>query len=154
GETRRQAASLESGRPGVITPERPAEAWGQETAAAPPWSPQGPPTQPAQAKPFQPARARAMPQAPAWQAPARPPPPQPAPAHPAPPPAGANAGGIPNWPRPPRRRRPRRRWTGLLSTLITLALAAGVWIYVYHRTHDKLTITHVAVTVPAKTVGC
>ena len=65
----------------------------------------------------------------------------------------ATTGGIPAWPTPPRRR-PRRRWAGLLSTLLTLALAAGVWIYVYHRTHDKLKITAVTVTVAPQTVGC
>jgi Protein kinase domain len=136
GETRRQAASPETGRPGVITPERLAEIWGPETVAVPPMA-----QQPArQAAPFQPAQARqqAMPQPPVWQAP----------------PSEANARGIPNWPTPPPRRRPRRRWAGLLSTLVTLALAAGVWVYVYQRTHDKLVITHVGVTVPNKTVGC
>ena len=57
-------------------------------------------------------------------------------------------------PAPPRRRPPRRRWAGLLSTLITLALAAGVLVYVYERTHDKLTITGVTVTVANQVVGC
>jgi len=145
GETRRQGASPEpSARPGVITPERLAQLWGQETAAAPPWSPQGAPFQPAQPP-------LPVPQAPVWQAPDRQ-----APDWQAQPRAGANGGGVPNWPAPapPPRRRPRRRWAGLLSTLITIALAAGVWTYVYYRTHEKLTITHVVVSVPIKTVGC
>jgi eukaryotic-like serine/threonine-protein kinase len=146
GETRRQVASPELGRPGVMTPEQLAEVWGQDTIAAPPRAAQGATFQSAQAPPFQSAPPPAVPQAPVWQAPVRP----------GQAPAGANAGGMPNWPTPPPRRRTRRRWTGLLSTLVTLSLAAGVWIYVYHRTHDKLTITKVNVVVkdPNKSVGC
>jgi serine/threonine-protein kinase len=153
GETRRQAVVPEPGRPGVITPERLAEMWGPETVAAPPWANQPVPGQPTQ------ARTPAMPQAPAWQAPvpqaqAAQAPAWQAPGRQAQPPAGANNGGVPNWPTPPRRR-PRRRWAGLLSTLVTLALAAGVWVYVYQRAHDKLVITHVGFAkVPTKTVGC
>jgi serine/threonine-protein kinase len=137
GETRRQAAAPETVRQGVITPERMAELWGPESVAAPTRAQQA--EQPA--APFQPAQARppAMREAPVWQGP---------------PQAGANAGGMPNWPAPPPRP-PRRRWAGLLSTLVTLALAAGVWVYVYQRTHDKLAVTHVSVDiVPRKAVGC
>jgi Protein kinase domain len=148
GDTRQQAASPETGRPGVIAPERPAEAWRPEpeTAATPSWAPQaGAPFQSPQPAPVW----QAPPQAPAWQAPV-----QQAPVQQAQPTVKVNGGGIPNWPTPPPRRRPRRRWAGLLSTLITLALAAGVWVYVYQRTHDKLKITDVGVTVPSRTVGC
>jgi hypothetical protein len=134
GETRRQTGSPEPGRPGVLTPERLAELWGPETVAAPPWGPQG-------GAPFRSAQPPPRTPAPGWQ--------QLSPA------ARANTGGIPNWPTPPPRPRPRRRrWAGLLSTLITLALAAGVWAYVYYRTHDKLTITAVTVTVANQAPKC
>jgi hypothetical protein len=132
GETRHEGSAAETVRPGVMTPERLAELWGPETAAAPPWD--------AQDRPFQ-GRAFQSAQAPVWESP---------------PTLQANAGGIPNWPMPaaPNRRPPRRRWAGLLSTLVTLALAAGVWIYVYERAHNKLTITGVTVTVANQVVGC
>jgi serine/threonine protein kinase len=140
GETRRQAASREKGQPGVITPERLAELWGPETVASPPWAPRDAAFQPAQPPPYAPPR-----QVPVWQSPS---------AVMADSGGMPNAGGVPNWPMPPQRRRPRRRWAGLLSTLVTLALAAGVWIYVYERTHNKLTITNVAVTVANQFLGC
>jgi eukaryotic-like serine/threonine-protein kinase len=129
-DTRRLAPLPEPsrpGRPGVITPERLAELWGPETVGVPTRAPQG--------APFQ---SPTVPPPPVWQTPSA---------------VRATTGGIPAWPTPPRRR-PRRRWAGLLSTLLTLALAAGVWIYVYHRTHDKLKITAVTVTVAPQTVGC
>ncbi len=147
-ETRRQAASPDTASPqtaspetvppGAVTPERLAQLWGPETVAAPPWDAQGSAFKPAQPRPYAPS----PPQVPVWQSP---------------PTVRADNGGIPNWPtppRPPQRRQPRRRFAGLLSTLVTLALAAGVWIYVYERTHDKLTITDVRVTVAPQVVGC
>jgi hypothetical protein len=125
-----------------MTPERLAELWGPETGAAPPGDAQG---KPFQGRAFQPAQSSSYappPQVPVWPSPS----------------AGrTDPGGIPNWPRPaapPGRRPPRRRWAGLLSTLVTLALAAGVWIYVYERAHNKLTITGVTVTVANQVVGC
>ena len=144
GETKHEGSAAETVRPGVMTPERFAELWGQETetGAAPPWDAQ---SRPFQGRAFQPAPSSSYappPQVPVWQSPS----------------AGrANSGDIPNWPRPaapPGRRPPRRRWAGLLSTLVTLALAAGVWIYVYERAHNKLTITGVTVTVANQVVGC
>jgi serine/threonine protein kinase len=134
GDTRRPPDMPGSAGQGVITPERLAELWGPETVAAPPWAPQGASFQQTRIPP------RAAPSPPGWEGL---------------PPAWANNGGIPNWPTPPpQRRRPRRRWAGLLSTLITLALAAGVWIYVYQRTHDKLEITGVKVTVANLPLKC
>ena len=141
GDARHQAASPEAGRPGVMTPERLAQPWGQETVAVPPRGAQGAAFEPAQP----PSYAPPPPQVPVWQSPSA---------------VRANTGGIPNWPMPPappQRRPPRRRWAGLLSTLVTLALAAGVWIYVYERTHDKLAITGVTVkvaNVANQVLGC
>jgi eukaryotic-like serine/threonine-protein kinase len=140
GETRHEGAAAETVRPGVMTPERLAELWGPETAAAPSGDAPGRPFQGRAFQPAQPPSYAPPPQAPVWQS-------QPA--------GPTNPGGVPNWPVPaPRRRPPRRRWAGLLSTLVTLALAAGVWTYVYERTHDKLTITGVSVKVPNQVVGC
>jgi serine/threonine-protein kinase len=145
GETRRQAAAQETARPGVMTPERLAELWGPDTVAAAPWDAQD---RPFQGRAFQPSQpppyAPPSPPVPVWQSPSA---------------VRANTGGIPsvpNWPAPPpQRRRPRRRrWAGLLSTLVTLALAAGVWVYVYERSHDKLAITGVTVTVANQVLGC
>jgi eukaryotic-like serine/threonine-protein kinase len=136
GEARRQAVAPETVRPGAVTPDRLAEFRGPQTAATPSWGTQGTAFQPAQ-PPYSPP-----PQVPVWQSPSA---------------VMADSGGIPTWPVPPPRPqqgRPRRRWAGLLSTLVTLALAAGVWIYVYERTHNKLTITGVTVTVTPQVVGC
>ncbi len=142
GETRHEAAAAETVRPGVMTPERLAQPWGQETVAAPPWGVQGGPFQGRAFQPAQPPPYAPPPQVPVWPSPSA---------------VRADSVGVPNWPMPPappRRRPPRRRWAGLLSTLITLALAAGVLAYVYKRTHDKLTITGVTVTVANQVVGC
>jgi serine/threonine protein kinase len=138
GETRRQAVSPESGPPGAMTPDRLAQVWGPETVAAPAWDAQGSAFNPAQPRPYAPP----APQVPVWESPSA---------------VRADGGGMPDWPappRPPQRRPPRRRWAGLLSTLVTVALAAGVWIYVYERTHNKLTITNLTVTVANQVVGC
>ena len=136
GETRLQAASPETGLPGAITPERLAQLWGPETVAAP-WGAQGPTFKSALPPPYAPP----APQVPVWQSPSA---------------VRADTGGIPNWPQPPKpqRRQPRRRWASLVSTLVTLALAAGVWIYVYERTHNKLAVTNVTVTVANQVLGC
>jgi serine/threonine protein kinase len=143
GETRHEGAAAETVRPGVMTPERPAQLWGQETVAAPPWDAQSRPFQGRAFQPAQPPSYAPPPQVPGWESPST---------------VRANSGGIPNWPTrppvPPRRRPPRRRWAGLVSSLVTLALAAGVLIYVYERTHNKLVITAVAVKVSPQVVGC
>jgi serine/threonine protein kinase len=144
GETGHEAAAAETVRPGVMTPDRLAELWGPETAAAPPWDAQGRPFQGPGFQPAPPPPYSPPPHVPVWQSPSA---------------VRANTGGIPNWPMPPappprQRRPPRRRWAGLLSTLVTLALAAGVAAYVYERTHNKLTITGVTVTVANQVVGC
>jgi serine/threonine-protein kinase len=80
---------------------------------------------------------------------------RPAPAPQAPPPAQGNSGGPPEWPAVPKgRHRRRRRWRGALSTLITAAIAAGAWIYVWERAHETLQVTSAAVAVAKPPAGC
>jgi serine/threonine protein kinase len=69
-------------------------------------------------------------------------------------PGRRSSGGVPAWPVPPQRRPRRRRWAGALSTLLTIAIAAGVWIYVWERAHAKLSITDVAVAASNLSIGC
>ena len=63
-------------------------------------------------------------------------------------------GGPDGWPAARPRRR-RRRWTGALSSLLTVAIVAGVAAYVWTKTHQTLKITTatVSVTNPDK-IGC
>jgi serine/threonine protein kinase len=147
-ETRHQEIVPRSSLQAVFTPERRGAPPGQETEAVPPWE-----------MPAQPSRdphAQQVPDA-AWD----PPPPSGGNGSSAPPsgarsPANgafpASGGGIPSWPAPPPRR-PRRRWRAALSSLLTVALAVGVWVYVWERSHDKLVISTVKVTT-GKRVGC
>jgi serine/threonine-protein kinase len=64
------------------------------------------------------------------------------------------SGGPDGWPTARPRRR-RRRWTGVLSSLLTVAIVAGVAGYVWTKTHQTLKITAATVTVanPDK-IGC
>jgi serine/threonine-protein kinase len=64
------------------------------------------------------------------------------------------SGGPDGWPAARPRRR-RRRWTGILSSLLTIAIVAGVAAYVWTKTHQTLKITSatVAVANPDK-IGC
>ena len=55
-------------------------------------------------------------------------------------------GGPDGWPAARPRRR-RRRWTGVLSSLLTVAIVAGVAAYVWTRTHQTLKITAATVSV-------
>jgi serine/threonine protein kinase len=170
-ETRLERVMPELGRATVLTPERLAGLSGPERGV-PPW--EMPPGQPAAAPP--PGPGPYAPQgAPGYAPPGYAPPgyappgyappgyaPQGPPGY-APPPAAWNTPGRgngqwnsggqpPAWPSPPARR-PRRRWLGLLSTLLTIAIAAGVWYYVWNQTHGKLQVTNVAVSAP-KLAGC
>jgi len=63
-------------------------------------------------------------------------------------------GGPDGWPAARPRRR-RRRWTGLLSSLLTVAIVAGIAAYVWTKTHQTLKITAatVSVTNPGK-IAC
>ena len=49
-------------------------------------------------------------------------------------------GGPDGWPAARPRRR-RRRWTGVLSSLLTVAIVAGIAAYVWTKTHQTLKIT-------------
>jgi serine/threonine protein kinase len=62
--------------------------------------------------------------------------------------------GPDGWPAARPRRR-RRRWTGVLSSVLTVAIVAGIAGYVWNKTHQTLKITSATVSVanPAK-IGC
>ena len=55
-------------------------------------------------------------------------------------------GGPDGWPTARPRRR-RRRWTGVLSSLLTVAIVAGVAAYVWNKTHQTLKVTAATVSV-------
>jgi len=167
GETRSELAAPDLAGPAVLTPDRLAEVWGSDTVPAPGWPAQGAPVQSVRLPPH----LGTPPQLPvqSYRGTPQPPiPPRPggssqpflgpvsAPQAWQTPPAGAgrSSAGAPAWPAPSKRRPRRRRWGGLISTVLTVALAAGVWIYVWDRTHEKLKITSVAVTAANQSVGC
>ncbi len=52
----------------------------------------------------------------------------------------------------PRRRPPR--WRGAVSTLVTLAIAAGVGVFLWERTHQSLNVSEVSVSPASRPVGC
>ena len=49
---------------------------------------------------------------------------------------------------------PRPVWRGVVSTLITAAIVAGVGVYLWEREHQTLKITGVTVTAANQSVGC
>jgi serine/threonine protein kinase len=140
--TRRDEVTPESGRSTVLTPERMAELSGPATVGVPPWELAGP----AARQPMPPPLPD-QPGPPVWSAP-----------QPAPQSAAGQGGGTPDWPvpqqQPGRRPRPRPVWRGLVSTLITAAIVAGVGVYLWEREHQTLKITKVAVTAANPSVGC
>jgi hypothetical protein len=137
-DTRLDQAWSQSGRPTVLTPERMQGPTRPGGAAPPPWEPVGQP----------------------MGAPAQPPAPFPVPAQPGPAAgsvpqaAPARANAVPEWPavRPAPRSRPV--WRGVVSTLITAAIVAGVGVYLWEREHQTLKITGVDVTAAKQSVGC
>jgi serine/threonine protein kinase len=138
GDTRRDEVWPQSGRSTVLTPERMGE-WPQPTVAgAPPWELKGPPIQP----------------------PVQPPMPSPVPPQPGPPvrsaPQAATGRGnsIPDWPVVQQRPRSRPLWRGVVSTVITAAVVAGVGAYLWEREHQTFKVTDVRVTPASQSVGC
>jgi serine/threonine-protein kinase len=75
----------------------------------------------------------------------------------APPPAWGQNGATPEWPAAPERPaapRRRRRWRPALSTLLTIAIVAGIGIYVWHQKHERLQVTSASVAVANPPAGC
>jgi hypothetical protein len=142
--TRRDEVTPESGRSTVLTPERMAELSGPATVGVPPWELAGP-----SARQPMPTPMPDQPGPPVWSAPQS-----------APRPAAGQGGGTPDWPvpqqqpQPGRRPRPRPVWRGVVSTLITAAIVAGVGVYLWERQHQTLKITGVVVTAANPSVGC
>jgi hypothetical protein len=66
---------------------------------------------------------------------------------------GNRNGGPQAW--PSARPRPPRRWAGVLSSLLTFAIVAGIAAYVWNKTHQTLQVTAATVSVanPGK-IGC
>jgi len=135
GGTRHDEVTPEAGRSTVLTPERIAELSGPATVGVPPWEVQGPPPRPPTPSPV-PEQGPLV-----WSAPQS---------------ATGRGGGTPEWPtaQPPVRPRQRPAWRGVVSTLITAAIVAGVGVYLWERQHQTLKITHVAVKATNQSVGC
>ena len=145
GATRLDGFPPEAGRSPVLTPDRMASQTRYDTPAAGPWL--GASSQPFRpSAPFQsphpsgvPAQSSAMgslPQAVSRTG------------------AGTGAGAqVPQWPTAPPRRR-RSPWAGVISTLVTVAIAAGVGVYVWIHNHQALKIVHVSVANLTPAVGC
>ena len=138
GVTRRDDFPPEPVGPVILTPERMAALSGPNTVAGPPGGPTGPLFRPSM--PFQagyPSQAQAGP-----------------PVRSAPQVAtGRGPGAPPEWPvAPPPRRRPA--WRGVVSTMLTAAIVAGVGVYYWVHTHEVLKITKVTVAAANQRVGC
>jgi hypothetical protein len=145
GDTRRDEGWPQSARATVVVPERmpelpapgavgaPAAVGAPGAVAAPPWESVGPPTAP--------------------------PVPFPVPSQPGPPgrsapqAATSRAESVPEWP-VARRGSRRPVWRGVVSTMITAAIVAGVGVYLWERAHQTLKITGVAVSPTSQSVGC
>jgi hypothetical protein len=167
GATRLDQVTPESGRSTVLTPERIADLSGPGTVGVPPWElgsasarPQAPYPQqtppPQQAQPPVPAWQQAQPPVPAWQQEPAVPFQQGPPVRSAPQAATGRGGGAPEWPgaQPPPGPRRRPAWRGVVSTLVTAAIVAGVGVYLWEREHQTLKITHVKVEAANPKVGC
>jgi serine/threonine protein kinase len=133
GDTLRDEGWPQSGRSTVVIPERMPDLPAPGAAGAPPWEPVGPPTEPPAAFPV----------------PSQPGPP----GRSAPQAATSRADSVPEWPvGGPGPRRPI--WRGVVSTLITAAIVAGVGVYLWERAHQTLKITGVTVMPTSQSVGC
>jgi serine/threonine protein kinase len=143
GATRLDEVMPESGRSTVLTPERIADLSGPGTVGVPPWELKGQPVR----QPMPPMPSPMPSPVPAQQGP---------PIRSAPQAATGRGNGTPDWPVAPYAPRPRSRpaWRGVVSTLITAAIVAGVGVYLWEREHQTLKITNVNVEAANKSVGC
>jgi hypothetical protein len=132
--TRRDHGMTEPAWSSVLTPERMADSSTQGAPAIRAWEPVGPP--PPQSVPFP--------------VPAQPGPP----VRSAPQAASGRANAAPDWPVVRPAPRPRPVWRGVVSTLVTAAIVAGVGAYLWEREHQTLKITNVHVTSANASVGC
>jgi serine/threonine protein kinase len=134
----RDEVTPESGRSTILTPERMAQMSGPPTVSTPP-------------RDF--AGSRAL-------VPMSSPVPSPVPAQPGPPvrsaPQAATGwgNGTPDWPVAQQRPRPRPVWRGVVSSLITAAIVAGVGVYLWEREHQTFKVTNVNVTAANKSSVC
>jgi serine/threonine protein kinase len=132
--SRRDEVAPESGRSTVLIPERMAGRSGPPTAGAPPWETPGPPGRPLTQFPV---------------------PPQPGPPVRSAPQAATGRGNpTPDWPVAQQRPRPRPVWRGVVSTLVTAAIVAGVGAYLWEREHQTLKVTGLNVRAANESVGC
>ena len=151
--TRFDNPTEESDRATILTPERMARLAAPNTVAA---APMGAPWQPPAAQqPWQPPAAQRW--TPAGGQPFRPSVPFSAAGYPVPPQVATGAGTgqgpvVPSWPVTPPRRR-RSVWPGVVSSLITAAIVAGVGTYYWLHIHQALRVTNSDVTSNSK-VGC
>jgi hypothetical protein len=122
--TRFDKPTEESDRATILTPERMARLAAPNTVAA---RPVGQPWGPPAGQQWGPPAGQQ------WGPPAR----QPAPA----------------WPVPPPRRR-RSVWPGVVSSLITAAIVAGVGAYYWFHIHEALKVTNLNLTAAKQEVGC
>ena len=159
--TRFDNLAEESDRATILTPERMARLAAPNTVAAgpvgAPWGPAaGQPWGPPPAQPWGPGAGQPFRPSVPFAA-GYPVPPQPNAIRSAPQVAtGAGTGQgpvVPSWPVPPPRRR-RSVWPGVVSSLITAAIVAGVGAYYWLHTHQALRITEAAVSTPNPNVGC
>jgi hypothetical protein len=134
GDTLLDEAWPQAGRSTVVIPERMPNLTAPGAAGAPPWEPAGPATEPPVALPV----------------PSQPGPP----GRSAPQAATSRADSVPEWPVVVRPGSRRPVWRGVVSTLITAAIVAGVGVYFWERTHQTLKITEVSVTPASQSVGC
>jgi hypothetical protein len=133
GDTRLDEVRPRPDRSTVLSPQRMPDLPGPGAAGAPPWEPAGPPAQPPAPSPV-PSQSGP----PEWSAPQA---------------ATGRADSAPEW--PVAQRGPRRPvWRGVVSTLITAAIVAGVGVYLWERTHQTLKITDVKVAPANPSVGC
>ena len=141
GDTRLDDVWPRPGRSTVLTSDRMPGLPGPGAAGAPPWEPTGVPPWETAGPPTQPPAPSPVPSQsgpPGWSAPQA---------------ATGRADSAPEW--PVAQRGPRRPiWRGVVSTLVTAAIVAGVGVYLWERAHQTLKVTDIGVTAANSSVGC